>query len=641
MRTRILVFIACVAAPGLAFHGPSCALRSPLAPTSLPPSCPRAAHCARSAVTGLSMTANPTEVDDDTRLLGSRRLAAATKVIKAGADQDEASRLLGSKRLRKATSIVLTTPRDRKRMLGSTRLREARMILFSKAAQTNRAAAEEKKLLGSRRLKQVREVLVKGTSEMQASIAPVAPAAPAEPAAATVGAGKQEDGAMAAVAAPMKPVTRQTIDYCGQKPTEKQYEAIATIRGYLAALTADDKELMSPWIDRLEDVDIYRYLLGFGSADKAWEKITATAEWRKAEGIDTILSEDMGNIFEKGKDEMVYLPPDKKGRPILLYRSALHAPGAIDPNTYTRYVIQQTERAIAQYDIGRTTESIVVVDRIGSGLKNQDPALLRLLIPVILNHYPYQVGAVYVAPTSGVFNVIWAVLKQLLTEDARTRFILINKKGLTETLLETIAADVLPSNLGGVLDVGEWLAQRKDLDKAAAQLSELESFMTGEAEEEEGEPGTPFGSVGSSAVRKVLTWAGTEANEEELLTIASIRVNIAELTAAEKADLGPWISKLENEDILRFLRRDKTLQLTWESLQKTSRWRAEHKIDDILSETIDIMPEGGQEFYYTGLDKQQRPVRCPPDTPHTTRQCGAVPVVQHAFSLHSVTATGI
>ena len=136
---------------------------------------------------------------------------------------------------------------------------------------------------------------------------------------------------MAAVAAPMKPVTRQTIDYCGQKPTEKQYEAIATIRGYLAALTADDKELMSPWIDRLEDVDIYRYLLGFGSADKAWEKITATAEWRKAEGIDTILSEDMGNIFEKGKDEMVYLPPDKKGRPILLYRSALHAPGAITP----------------------------------------------------------------------------------------------------------------------------------------------------------------------------------------------------------------------------------------------------------------------------------------------------------------------
>merc|ERR1719326_1461302 len=92
--------------------------------------------------------------------------------------------------------------------------------------------------------------------------------------------------------------------------------------------------------------------------------------------------------------------PTKKGRPILLYRSALHAPGAIDPNTYTRYVIQQTERAIAQYDIGRTTESIVVVDRIGSGLKNQDPALLRVLIPVILNHYPYQVGAVYVAPTS-------------------------------------------------------------------------------------------------------------------------------------------------------------------------------------------------------------------------------------------------
>ena len=73
----------------------------------------------------------------------------------------------------------------------------------------------------------------------------------------------------------------------------------------------------------------------------------------------------------------------------------------------------------------------MLVDRIGSGLKNQDPALLRVLIPVLLNHYPYMTGAVYIAPSSGVFNVIWAVLKRLLTEDARKRFILINKSELT------------------------------------------------------------------------------------------------------------------------------------------------------------------------------------------------------------------
>ena len=33
----------------------------------------------------------------------------------------------------------------------------------------------------------------------------------------------------------------------------------------------------------------------------------------------------------------------------------------------------------------------MIVDRVGSGLKNQDLPLLRELVPVILNHYPYTV----------------------------------------------------------------------------------------------------------------------------------------------------------------------------------------------------------------------------------------------------------
>ncbi len=36
----------------------------------------------------------------------------------------------------------------------------------------------------------------------------------------------------------------------------------------------------------------------------------ATAKWRVAEKIDTILSEDLSTVFEEGKDEMIFLPPD-------------------------------------------------------------------------------------------------------------------------------------------------------------------------------------------------------------------------------------------------------------------------------------------------------------------------------------------
>jgi hypothetical protein len=49
-------------------------------------------------------------------------------------------------------------------------------------------------------------------------------------------------------------------------------------------------------------------------------------------------------------------------------------------------------------------------------------------------------------------------------------------------------------------------------------------------------------------------------------------------------------------------------------MQATSKWRKEQRIDDITSETIllpdgrPVMPENGEEFYFTGLDKLQRPI---------------------------------
>ena len=162
---------------------------------------------------------------------------------------------------------------------------------------------------------------------------------------------------------------------------------------------------------QLEDVDILRYLMWHRDVDLAWDKLQATARWREVEGIDGVLAEALDDIFEPGKEEMVYLPPDKLGRPVLLYRSALHVPGKIDPKRFTRYVIQQTEKARLQYRLGVEVQSVVVVDRVGSGLKNQDPALLKVLLPVIVDHYPEYVGFAYVAPISTVFNVIWKIIQ--------------------------------------------------------------------------------------------------------------------------------------------------------------------------------------------------------------------------------------
>lgn len=163
--------------------------------------------------------------------------------------------------------------------------------------------------------------------------------------------------------------------------------------------------------------------------------------------------------------------------------------------------------------------------------------------------------------------------------------------------------DSLPKNLGGGLEVVDWLAKRRDLDKASAQLSQLDMLMS------EQEAVVAQGAASGPGSKGPLKWAGKEASEEELLVIGTIRVNVAELTAEEKSELGPWLTRLENEEILRFIRRDKTAERTWASLKATSKWRKEERIDDIEGEDMaGIMPEGGEEFYFTGMDKDDRPV---------------------------------
>lgn len=76
--------------------------------------------------------------------------------------------------------------------------------------------------------------------------------------------------------------------------------------------------------------------------------------------------------------QIVYLAPDKTGRPILLYRAAEHWPGVQDPKEYTRYILYQTEKTRLRIGLGIDRQSCVLVDRVGSGRKNQDPALLQV-----------------------------------------------------------------------------------------------------------------------------------------------------------------------------------------------------------------------------------------------------------------------
>ncbi len=106
-------------------------------------------------------------------------------------------------------------------------------------------------------------------------------------------------------------------------------------------------------------------------------------------------------------------------RPIVVYRSCLHTPGRVDPEQYNRYVIKTLEQGRVDYGLGYKCQAAVVVDRVGSGLKNQDPALLRVLLPCFTTHFPGVIGNIYIAPVNNIFYAIWSLVSLLLDADQR------------------------------------------------------------------------------------------------------------------------------------------------------------------------------------------------------------------------------
>jgi hypothetical protein len=72
-------------------------------------------------------------------------------------------------------------------------------------------------------------------------------------------------------------------------------------------------------------------------------------------------------------------------------------------------------------------------------------------------------------------------------------------------------------------------------------------------------------------VERVLTYANKPATEAEIMTIAELRVNIAQLTSEDKNELGKWLNTIENVDILRFLRVHATPEKTWQALRATAK----------------------------------------------------------------------
>ncbi|CAN0179654.1 unnamed protein product [Ectocarpus sp. 12 AP-2014] len=203
----------------------------------------------------------------------------------------------------------------------------------------------------------------------------------------------------------------------------------------------------------LTDMDLLRFVMfRHGDVDAAWRQLKRAAAWRQERRVEAVLSEDQWSRHKELQAEIFWVgrQGEADGRPTMVLRSIAHNPGAIDSEEFQRYFLFLLEQGRQLWGLGAVQQLNIIVDRVGAGIKNQDPLLLQSMLPVFRDAYPDIVFRCYVAPTSWIFRFVWIIAARLVDNRQRKRVLLLSSNW-QDRLLEDFDASVLPPHLGGTM----------------------------------------------------------------------------------------------------------------------------------------------------------------------------------------------
>ena len=267
----------------------------------------------------------------------------------------------------------------------------------------------------------------------------------------------------------MTSITDVLPSFGGSKASPEELTAIQAARD---ALPND------PWLALRSDEELLPFARGASGGDLV-ERLAETSAWRSKVippmddrnwDLSAFFAANQGKFYENAElgekpflqwvkardgDEEDAPPLRLEGASLLILRPGRHSVGAIDAQTWLSLIAWQGERATTTWraaDGNDDAESpgrgavTLIVDRTGSGLRNQDPTLLRELLPALTRHFPYSLHRAYVAPVNIVFWAIWSIARVLLPPRVSERFTLLRgddwQAQLADELGPTVAARV-------------------------------------------------------------------------------------------------------------------------------------------------------------------------------------------------------
>lgn len=163
--------------------------------------------------------------------------------------------------------------------------------------------------------------------------------------------------------------------------------------------------------------------------------------WRKTSGIND-LKEDSHYMEFYDQGTLVPYNMDKFGSHIMTIRVKLHRKESSVVNEMKMYFAYFVEKMLNEFDALRIT---VIFDCSDAGISNVDMELIKFIIVMFRDLYPWALGYILVHNMPWILNAIWKIIKSMLPADAVERIRFTTK----ESILEYVDKQSLPMYMGG------------------------------------------------------------------------------------------------------------------------------------------------------------------------------------------------
>ncbi|KAG2775305.1 hypothetical protein PC129_g13321 [Phytophthora cactorum] len=199
-----------------------------------------------------------------------------------------------------------------------------------------------------------------------------------------------------------------------------------------------------------------------GDEAKALERYNETTEWRREEGVDSLLEEPSPHFkIIKENYPHYYHKRGKNGEPVYYEKpgkinlKALKSAGlTLDDLMHNYLMITEFLWQVIEQDDNRKGISVLDVDGIGiSDFAGEAVEYVRKAASVSGKHYPERCAYIFVINVPSWFSMIWNTVKGMVDDVTREKVIIVRgKKKIFEALSERIPAENIPVEYGGTSD---------------------------------------------------------------------------------------------------------------------------------------------------------------------------------------------